>query len=283
MNPKERTQKRPLGELRARRKRNRPDFTTEEGIDRRWAEGRGKGEGRDYFPWFLVPEFSSKGYRTMTMSAKFLRVIHLFSTLEWLIFLLLEAAIEIVGLKEQVPLDREETRAIAEFLKTKHPNAFGTDVVMTTDFVVKVRRPDGTTIERAIAVKYSKDLRKRRVVEKLAIEQAYHLQQGHEFVIMTERSVPRELANNLTFVRAMLRPGAVDDISADTISRADTCMRPLLGKTAWGKMVVDCDAKLQLRPGTAARIARHQIATRAWAVDLTHPLLTRNPFRMISS
>lgn len=193
MNKKKPKKKSPKGMRKARRKGNRPEFTTEQGIAKRWKEGRGKGEGRDYFPWFLVREFFSRGYRVMTMSAKFLRVIHLFSTLEWLVFLLLEANPDIISLKEQYPADRDQTRLITKVLKIKrHPRMYGTDVVVTTDFLIEVRTATGT-IKRAIAVKWFKDLKDRRVVEKLQIEQAYHTAQGTEFIIMTERDVPREL------------------------------------------------------------------------------------------
>lgn len=282
MKKKPSKRKHPARKKPRRRKGNRPDFTTERGIAKRWKEGRGKGEGRDYFPWFLVPEFSSKGYRTMTFSAKFLRVIHLFSTLEWLVFLLLEANPDIISLKEQYPADRDQTRLITKVLKIKrHPRMYGTDVVVTTDFLIEVRTATGT-IKRAIAVKWFKDLKDRHVVEKLQIEQAYHTAQGTKFIIMTERDVPRELVKNLAIVRSMLRPGSMMDIPDAVIAAADAIMRPQLGRAVWGQMCVDCDGALQLKPGTAARIAKFQIATRSWAVDLTQPLMSRQPFRMIS-
>jgi hypothetical protein len=266
----------------ARRKSNRPDFTTERGIAKRWKEGRGKGDGRDYFPWFLVPEFSSRGYRVMTMSAKFLRVIHLFSTLEWLVFLLLEADPDIISLKEQHPADRDQTRAIAKMLKIKrHPRMYGADVVVTTDFLIEVRTATGT-VTKAITVKWYKELRDRCVIEKLQIEQAYHAARGTLFKIMTERDAPRELVKNLAIVRSMLRPGSMMDIPDAAIKAADAIMRPQLGRAVWGQMCVGCDAALRLKPGTAARIAKFQIASRNWAVDLTQPLMSRQPFRMIS-
>lgn len=219
----------------------------------------------------------------MTLSAKFgPRVIHLFSTLEWLIFLLLEANGEVVALKEQFPLDRDETRVLARALGIRrHPKAYGTDVVMTSDFIVEARRLDGSTVTRAIAVKYLKDLRKRRVVEKLEIERAYHTARGHEFVVMTERDLPRDLLRNWTFVRAMLRPESMSGISDETIAAADEFMRPLLGLKSWGELVTQCDTRLAFAPGTAALIARHHIATRAWPVDLSYPLLSRTPFKLL--
>lgn len=265
-----------------RRKGNRPDFTTERGIAKRLREGRGQGEGANYIPWFLVREFSSRGYRTVTWSAKFLRKIHLFSMLEWWVFLLLEWDQAVISLKEQLPLDRDITRELAPTLGIKrHPRVGKVDVVMTTDFLVVMRSPQGDR-KVAIAVKWLKDLRKRRVIEKLEIERAYHAAHDTEFKIMTERDISRVLVNNLDFVRHMLRPGSMLDIPAASMVAADTVMRPHLGLKTWSCMCEDCDKTLDLKPGTAARIARYLIATNAWPVDLTQPITAGKPLRLIS-
>lgn len=281
MNPKKPTQKRPLGKPRQRRKGNRPDFTTERGIAKRWKEGRGSGEGCLYIPWFFIREFCSKGYRTATWSEKFGRVIHLFSMLEWWIFLMLEADPEVISLKEQFPLPRESTREIAQNLGNKrHPRVGDVDVVMTTDFVITRRTPHGDRKE-AVFVKWYKDLRKRRIVQKLEIERAYHVAEGTVFIRRDEHHVPRLLVQNLDFVRQMLRPGAMLDIPSETVAAADANMRQHLGRTTWASMCCECDATLGLKPGTAARIARHQIAKRAWLVDLTQPITAGKPLHLI--
>lgn len=287
MTHKEQPDLKPAGPLsgasKTHRKGNRPDFTTERGIAKRHSEGRGQGEGKDYIPQLIVREFSSRGYRTVTFSVKFGRKIHLFSMLEWWVFLLLEWDPAVISLKEQFPLDRSVTREIAAMLGIKrHPRVGKVDVVMTTDFLVFIRGPGGDR-KMAIAVKRLKDLRKRRVIEKLEIERAYHAAHDTEFKIMTERDISRVLVNNLDFVRQVLRPGSLLDIPAATIAAADTVMRLHLGLKTWSCMCEDCDKILDLKPGTSARIARYQIATRAWPVDLTQPITAGKPLRPISS
>lgn len=279
MNP-QKGQWQSLFATKTRRKRNRPDFTTERGIARRLQEGRGSGEGSNYKPWFVIREFSSKGYRIATWSHKFGRVVHLFSMLEWWIFLMLEADPTIISLKEQFPLSRKQTRAIARLLKIRHPKVDKVDVVMTTDFVVVRRTPTGDRTE-AIFVKWRKDLRRRRVVQKLEIERTYHRAEETHFVAMNETNVPRALVNNLDFVRQMMRPGSMFDISTETIAAADKIMRPTVGTKNWAAMCSECDATLCLKPGTSARIARYQIATREWPVDLTHPISASKPLHLI--
>lgn len=283
MKPKKsKSKKKPSGTRAARRKGNRPDFTTEHGIAKRHREGRGQGEGANYVPWFLVREFSSRGYRTVTWSTKFLRKIHLFSMLEWWVFLLLEWNPAVISLKEQLPLDRKITREIAAMQGIKrHPRVGKVDVVMTTDFLVVVRSPEGDR-KLAIAVKWLKDLRNRRVIEKLEIERAYHAAHDTEFKIMTERDISRELVKNLDYIRQVLRPGSLLDIPTATVMAADTVMRPHLGLKTWARTCEDSDKALDLKPGTAARIARYQIATRTWPVDLTQPITAGKPLRLIS-
>lgn len=263
-----------------RRKCNRPDYCSEEGIALRISEGRGQGEGPNYLPWQDARKFPSKGYRTITFSTKFGRPIHLFSILEWRVFVQLEADDRITSLKEQYPLDRELTRYFAALLGIKHTNAWQTDTVMTTDFLVTMRTAQGVRT-RGIAVKKIADLGRRRVVEKLEIARACHAHLGHEFSIMTEGDLDLTLVNNLTFFRAMLRPGAISDLPRALIMAADAMMRPKAYRTPWGQMCAEADAALQRRPGTAARIARFLVASRQWPVDLTQPFNVRSPLTQI--
>lgn len=262
------------------RKKNRPDYCSEEGIALRLKEGRGQGDGPNYKPWQDARKFASKGYRTITFSSTIGRPIHLFSILEWRVFVQLEADDRIISLKEQYPLDRELTRYFAALLGVRHPNAWNTDTVMTTDFLVTERTVHGVRT-RGIAVKKIADLGRRRVVEKLEIARACHEHLGHQFTIMTEGDLDLTLVNNLIFFRAMLRPGAVSDLPRALIKAADAMMRPQAYRKPWGQMCAEADVALHRRPGTAARIARFLVASGQWAVDLTQPFNVRHPLTQI--
>lgn len=143
-------------------------------IAQRRKQGRGQGKGADYQPYLRVQDVPSQGLATRTRGWKTGREHHFLSLLEWHYFFLLEWSPLIVDLREQFPLDLDETYAIAADLGIRHPTDPRTrePVVMTTDFVNTVHRPVGT-IEQARTLKYAKDLASPRVMEKFEIERLY--------------------------------------------------------------------------------------------------------------
>ena len=252
---------------------NRPDFTSEEGIARRLNENRGQGIGPDYLTWLRVPEFGSSGYRRMVWSPRLGRIVHLLSDLEWRTFLYAEFNRNIIDIRENYPLARERTRAIAKQLGVRHPAPDGTDIVMTCDLYLTEQTPVGRR-HVAWTVKDEKELHDPRVLEKLKIEEAYHQSEDVpvQFRIMTEHSVPDTLIENLEFVRGTLHPGAMDDYPAQLLADIDGRMRPLLATAPLGVLCDACDEHLHLAPGTTVRAARYLIAARRWPVDFNHPI-----------
>lgn len=255
-----------------RSKVNRPDFTSEAGIARRIAENRGQGAGPTYKTWLRVPEFSSSGYRRMAWSPKLGRVVHFFSELEWQVFLYAEFMNSVIDIRENYPLDREKTRAIAKSMGKRHPAPYGTDIVMTCDAYLTVQTPDGPK-EIAWTIKYAKALKDPRTMEKLDIEEAYHKTNQVPFSIMTEDSIPSVKIENIGFVRGTLQPGGMDGYSPALLDQIDALSRPLLATTPLGVLCGECDKHLQLEPGTAIRAARYFIASRRWAADMNVPII----------
>lgn len=94
---------------------------SEERITQLELEGRGKGAGADYKPWIRVSDFSSQGISRRMFSAKTGRHHELLSNGERNLFLLLEFCRDVTDIREQFPLDREETSSIAARLNIKHP------------------------------------------------------------------------------------------------------------------------------------------------------------------
>ena len=150
----------------------KPEFHTEAGIARRESEGRGLGDGRDYKSWIRVPDLSSNGYRTMLFCPELNRVVHLLSLLELFVFLYAISSTRFVEIKENYPLNRVRTRAIAAGLpNVRHPQYAGVDIVMTTDLFIKEEVSIGQYRNLAWSTKYQDELRSPRPVEKLQIEQ----------------------------------------------------------------------------------------------------------------
>jgi hypothetical protein len=158
----------------------------------RFKRGRGEGTGDDYNPWIWVTDFSSHGLRYRIPGIKSNRIHHLLSLLEARVFYIIESMNCNLEIREQYPLfPLSETLEIAESLNIKHPKRKGIPLVRTVDFYVITK---GDPI--AIAVKYKKDLKKKRVRELLEIERQFFLRRGIRYRIITEVDFTREAYKN---------------------------------------------------------------------------------------
>ena len=249
----------------------RPEYNTEAGIARRIKEGRGTGEGPDYNPWFTVSDFHSKGFRRMVWSPRLRRVVHLFSELEYRIFLWLEANGSYADIRECFPLDRAETIKIARQLGVRHPAPYGVPIVMTTDFEITVRNWAGVST-LGVAVKYERDLTNPRVLEKLAIERAYHEARGAAYLVMTENSVPVQVFQNLQFIRGALREGAMRGLDAKLLNQIEPILRSHLACATICNACAGTDSELRLPHGSSMQALRYFMATHRWQADLRCPL-----------
>lgn len=166
----------------AKRKRE----TTKKQIVKRNKEGRGQGILEQYIPWIKIQDVGSKGLSTRIKGWKTNRIHHLLSKLELSCFYLFEWSREIFDIREQFPLDLDETKAIAEEIDIRHPTDPVTKelVVMTTDFLVTVKQSIDT-IDIARTVKYAKNLNSKRTLEKFEIERIYWQNRGINWSIIT--------------------------------------------------------------------------------------------------
>ena len=168
---------------------------TEERIAKWHAQGRGLGSGATYKPWLRVQDVPSHG-RVHRVPSRFGRVVHLMSDIEYAAFLDFEGKPSVVDVREQFPLPRAETIAIAEQLGVAHPKNRGTIIVMTTDLVVDWRGGGLTPV----AAKAVADLANPRVQEKLDIEREWWTRRGRGWALVTDRETSldrRVLAGSL--------------------------------------------------------------------------------------
>lgn len=160
----------------------------------------GTGENKTYKPWIEVGEFGSKGTTANPIDWKTGRTFHLLSQGELLVWYIMNFNDDVEWIKEQFPLNPEETILIAQSLKIKHPidlqkNEFR---IMTTDFLVKMN--DGSRF--AISVKSDSrkfEINKRQQSLKL-IEQTYWQRHGVEFMVVFKNEINEILARNISMV-----------------------------------------------------------------------------------
>ena len=163
-------------------------------------EKRGTGSGADYKPWIETGEFGSMGTTSNPIDWKTGRQVQLLSQVETIAWYLLRWDDGNLDVREQFPLELEETQKIAEAYGIKHPaDRSGNPVVMTTDFLVT--RANG---EVAISVKNSMEAFKtsKRLVEKAYIEKMYWKKQGVPFCLFTKDEMNRAMADNIRNVVA---------------------------------------------------------------------------------
>lgn len=235
-------------------------------------EGRGQGTGADYLPWLTVQDVSSLGLSSRMHSRKTGREHHLLSKIEAGLFLILDWSDSVVDIREQFPLDREETRRIAAEMGVRHPAdpQSRIDIVMTTDFLATVRT-NASTKEIARSVKPAKELDIIRTLEKQEIERRYWHLRGVDWGLVTDLDLPSQRIKNLRWLHEMQ---SLQYMTAPyTGYWDDRCSKFLSCLTQAGGMSVKqytrfLDSTQGFGTGESLTILRHLAATKRIAIDL---------------
>jgi hypothetical protein len=235
-------------------------------------EGRGKGHGADYRPWLTIQDVSSIGLSSRILGCKTGRDHHLLSKGETGLFLLLDWSDSVTDIREQYPLDREETRRIASEIGVRHPvDAISkTDIVMTTDFLVDVQSDSGNKLF-ARSVKIAADLDDARTLEKQEIENRFWKMKGVDWGIVTDKELPVQRIKNLQWLHELY---SLKDMTEPHPGYWDTrCVRFLACLPQADSMSVKQFARLLedtqgFAVGEALKILRHLAANKRINIDL---------------
>lgn len=181
-------------------------FASKQDIERHIANGFGSGAGVGYVPWLRVQDVPSMGRSHKIQGVKVERIHHLLSDLERAYLLVCEFSEDVVDIREQYPLlPVESTQAIAKAIGVRYPRYRSTalPLVMTTDFLLTVRQPDGDFKSIARTIKYQSNLKEDslRTLEKLEIERRFWMSQGVDWAIVTEEMFTPDLIKNLGLLR----------------------------------------------------------------------------------
>lgn len=182
-------------------------FASQQDIERHVANGFGEGAGVSYVPWLRVQDVPSRGRSHKIQGVKVDRIHHFFSDLERSYFLVCEFSEDVVDIREQYPLfPIERAQAIATAIGVRYPRYPKTTLpyVMTTDFLLTLREPDGSFKSVARTVKYRSDLvgeGSKRTLEKLDVEKRFWNSQGVDWSIVTDEFFTPDLIKNLGLLR----------------------------------------------------------------------------------
>ena len=165
----------------------------------------GQGTGADYKPYITTSEFNSQGTTSVITDWKTGRAVHCLSQGEMYWYYILRWDSKNIDVREQYPLDYNETVAIASKMGFPAPKE-----IMTTDMLVT--KTDGSEV--AYSVKANRDL-SRRDLQLLCIEKQYWMNHGKECQLVFKTEMNRILASNIRLVVEFYDPSRVfDKISA---------------------------------------------------------------------
>lgn len=246
------------------------------------AEGRGKGLGVTYRPWIEVSDLSSHGDSRRVFSQLTKRTHHLLSNIEFNFFVLAEFTPDVVDIREQYPLDRISTRAIAVELGIRHPQYLGTqvDAVMTCDFLV-TRERNGVKSLEAYNCKPSDEANQVRSIEKLEIQRRYFESCDIPHHLVFDDLLPITKIQNIKWIRDGCLSEA--EIEPQPGYYADHCLRLSsdISSVTWRDSLTDYCSRYDERtgayPGTALRVVRMLLRQRILVTDLNQPDLHNSP------
>jgi hypothetical protein len=254
---------------------------TGKAMERRLAEGFGQGSGADYLPWLRTTDVPTRGTASNPYGWKHNRTYHLLSHKERNYFYCLEWQDAVIEIREQFPLmPVARTVRIAKLQGVRHPRDSDGPFMQTTDFLVTVQ--DGNrTFHAARAVKQEKELRNRRVLEKLELERRYWLEEGIEdWGIIVAEDIPDAIWRNVHWLHACRDSKKLNPISAEDIDRARNWLFTHFASSSAQKLATVsslCDADLSLRSGTALKILRHLLARKELRCDIRNRIRTDVP------
>jgi TnsA-like endonuclease N terminal/TnsA endonuclease C terminal len=250
----------------------RHNYWTRKLINRRLADGRGKGTGSNYQPWLRVQDVPSKGRIHRIKGCTTGRVHHLLSDLEAKVFYTFDYSPSVCDIREQFPLlPLEETLAIAEECGVAHPADPMTrhPIVMTTDLLV-TRHSQGSSVYEARTIKYESELKRPRVLEKLEIERRYWKRRNIDWGIIRECDIHQPLIDNIRWIRPYFDITDLYPLTEGVIRQIGGRLTHYIRRenTPLCEIAIQCDAEFGLLGGSSLAVVRHLLATKQWRVDM---------------
>lgn len=237
----------------------------EDKIQRYIKEGRGQGQGKNYKPWINIHDFPSKGRVSRCKGLKTGRVQHFMSDNETRYFYILDWPDKIVDIREQYPLDREETMKIAERKGIRYPvdQDTNTPLVLTTDFMITINE-NGKRYDIARTIKEVAELDKLRVMEKFEIERCYWKEKGIDWGIVTEQEINKEMALNFEWVHSAYNLEDLEDLDKSSLKKYIPALKDRLSSNEEPVQVIldSMDFEFHMKPGVFLYLFRHLVATK---------------------
>ncbi|MEH2336418.1 TnsA endonuclease C-terminal domain-containing protein [Nostoc sp.] len=198
---------------------------------------------------------------------------HFFSDHERRLFYLFEWSDVVVDIREQFPiLDLDLAMSIATDMGMKYPTVAENDTpdVLTTDFMLSVNQ-NGKSVQIARTVKMSKDLEKTSVAEKFELERRYYAVKDIDWAIITEKEIPRILADNIEWIHSAYRLEGTNGIDVAQIQSLANALKYRLHEsdlTTISQVAAAFDNDMNIEPGTSLYLFKHLVAHKQIIMDM---------------
>ncbi|MGG6297980.1 TnsA endonuclease C-terminal domain-containing protein [Leptolyngbya sp. AN02str] len=254
---------------------------TQATLDRYIKEGRGQGEGKSYQPWLTVRDVSSRGRSSREAGWKTGRDHHLLSDHERRLFYLFEWSDKVKDIKEQFPLiNLESVVKIAEEIGWKYPKDLksGVPYILTTDFMLTVQQ-DGKPVSIARTVKTTAELEKKSVAERLEVERRYFLAEGIDWKVVTEKEIPKLLADNVEWIHSAYWLEETNEMSIEDLKSLAKVLKHRLQNNAStiNKITAALDKEQNLEMGTSLSLFKHLVARKEVVMDILNTKISSCP------
>lgn len=260
--------------------RSKRDWTQAK-FERYFNEGRGQGSGKDYQPWIKIQDFPSKGRVSRPPGWKTNREHHLFSDNEKRLFYVFEWSDMIVDIREQFPLlELDLVMSIADDMGINYPkdSQSNTPYVLTTDFMLSVKQGE-KIVQKARTFKLIKDLLPKSVAEKFELEKRYYAAKGIDWAIVTEKEIPKQLAENVEWIHTAYKLEESSDINVEELRNIAAILKSKLQESDvsinWITTALDKD--MNIESGTSLYLFRHLIARKKIILDMLATKISSSP------
>lgn len=236
-----------------------------------WARFK-DGTLQDYKPYIRVKDVKrSKGSGHREFGLKTGRVHHMLSKIEFNYFLILDSSPVVVDIREQYPLNPEETWRIAwELGIPHHEHPDGGLVVPTLDFLITSIQ-EGKPVLKARDLKAAVEISDKRTLAKLEITRRYCALHQIDYAICTDEDIPAILARNLAEMRLNVNLEGFN-LPTQVVSDVRYYLEERLPVSdCLSDLAITCDRALGRKDGQSLVIAQYLLMTGAWQLDLTQP------------
>lgn len=197
---------------------------------------------------------------------------HLLSDQEKRAFYLFEWSDAVVDIREQYPLnDLDLALSIADEMNIKYPEDSEQQIshILTTDFMITIER-EGKTVQMARTVKSTKDLEKKRTVEKLELEKRYYQALNIDWGIITEKGISKIFASNVEWIHPNYHLESTPNADIVELRRIASTLKEklLVENTTVTQITTALDKEMNLEAGTALYLFKHLVARKEIIVDL---------------